>query len=283
MTYTVPDDEIVLHSGELHTAYSGDSVAFATVEDASVPVTYALKESRQLPDGLTLNANGTISGTPNEMGQFTFAVVASAANYTDREAAFTITIDPLSVRMTRNYIFEAEYTNLDDIHGWGYSGETYGTGVIVMDEYEADASNGWYVGWLYYNQTALEFQLESDMAVDNATLVLRLSAEYDELFMTDDTFLIEVNGETISYADIEILDPHGPGTTKRPFSNYTITNHLKLRAGENTIRLIVNNSKKGSGGTMYASAPMVDCIMVVSDAVVTWADGYPRLDNQPSW
>lgn len=43
-------------------------------------ITYSLKEGSSLPDGLTLNADGTITGSPEKAGTYTFTVVLTAKN-----------------------------------------------------------------------------------------------------------------------------------------------------------------------------------------------------------
>jgi beta-glucosidase len=56
-------------------------------------VTYSLADGSLLPKGLTLNSDGTISGTPTvECENYEFTVVASALGYKDRTATYTISI-----------------------------------------------------------------------------------------------------------------------------------------------------------------------------------------------
>lgn len=57
-------------------------------------VKYELK-SGSLPQGLTLEKNGTISGTPTEIGTFTFTVRMTADNYVISEEEFTLTVNKL--------------------------------------------------------------------------------------------------------------------------------------------------------------------------------------------
>ena len=53
-------------------------------------INYALKEGSSLPAGLTLSANGQISGTPTKAGVYTFSVVASADGKAGDETTFTL-------------------------------------------------------------------------------------------------------------------------------------------------------------------------------------------------
>ena len=76
-----------LAAGQAGAAYSG-SVALASGVDG---ITYSLKEGSSLPAGLTLAANGAITGTPSEAGEYTFTVVASAGGE-EAEATFTLSV-----------------------------------------------------------------------------------------------------------------------------------------------------------------------------------------------
>lgn len=189
------------------------------------------------------------------------------------------------------YTFEAENTQLTGLHddvdsglatgsagdkyGQGYSNNPAGTGLIVAEgESGANASGGYYVTSLYYNGAYLEWEITSDVAVDDAILILRLSAEYYDVTLTDDIFLVEVNGEALTFSDISITGAitDMSSMNKRPFSDYTIGN-ISLDAGKNTIRLTVNNDDKpGTTGTLNATAPMFDCIYVYSTSALTMTE-----------
>ena len=184
------------------------------------------------------------------------------------------------------YTFEAEYTQLTDLPedditaefgnkiGYGYSNNVSGLQLIQAEgDSGCEASNGYYVSSLYYNGAYLEFNITSDKEVDDAVLVLRLSSEYYDMNLTDSTFLVQVNGEDIKYGEIDLSGAitDMSSMSKRPFTDFTVSDAVHLNEGENTIRLQVNNSEKqGSTGTMNAAAPMVDCIYVDTDAVLTW-------------
>ena len=63
-------------------------------EIAAFPtIYYALKNGSRLPEGLTLTADGVVSGTPSkECKDYAFTVVASARGYRDRELTWTVSI-----------------------------------------------------------------------------------------------------------------------------------------------------------------------------------------------
>ena len=132
---------------------------------------------------------------------------------------------------------------------------------------------------LYEPNVSIDFNINSDREVSDAVLILRLSVEYYDMTFSPDNFTIRVNGKDLVYSDIElngavnVADENEFG--KRPFTNHEITLSLPLVEGNNTINLIVSNNTD-LGGTMYAEAPMIDCIYICTDAVLSWM---PEEDN----
>ena len=173
-----------------------------------------------------------------------------------------------------SYALEAEATQLtgldlnrDDANsdgskiGYGRSGEAPGTGMIAD---RADASGGKYVRGLYYYGANLEFVFTSDAAVDDATLVARLSGEFKDYALTSSDLVFEVNGQKVDYNTTINLTEDGP------FTDFTISSAVRLNAGENVIRLVVENDEKQfPDGTVYAAAPIVDCLYVNTTANLT--------------
>ncbi len=177
------------------------------------------------------------------------------------------------------YVFEAEYTDLEGRQGNGYSGNTSGVGLIGKDTSDAGASNGYYVSCLYYDGAYLTFNITSDREVSDATIVLSLSAEFDDVILTDDMYFVDVNGETYnveaSLTGAYSVTEDGEHK-KRPFTQHTIATKVHLNEGENVIELVTNNSEHMSGATMEATAPMVDCLILYTSAELTWK---PVLSN----
>ncbi|WP_144717647.1 LPXTG cell wall anchor domain-containing protein [Agrococcus jejuensis] len=81
--------DATLPSGIVGDAYS--TVIAAT--DGDQPITYALAEGSSAPAGLTLAADGTLSGTPSVSGDLALDVVASNADGDSAPATFTVRID----------------------------------------------------------------------------------------------------------------------------------------------------------------------------------------------
>ncbi len=188
----------------------------------------------------------------------------------------------LYARWYNRYTFEAENTDFEGKSGLDYSGTVSGTMLIIKDRFDAAASGHYYVTYLFYNGAFLEFHINAQEDISDAVLGLRLSTEMMSIDLTDTEFLVEVNGENLSYSSISIpLTIDGVNgysdDRKQPFSDFFITNKLSLKKGENVIRLVVNNGRQmGTSGTMYATAPMIDCIHISTDATISWSNGYPK-------
>lgn len=189
----------------------------------------------------------------------------------------------LYAKWVKENVFEAEYTELDGKLAYGYSDN--GDGPLLLVKHNAQegfvSSNGHWVASLHYQGSFLEFKINSDREVNDAALVLRLSADFYDIILSTANYEISVNGTPLTYAPIALEGAVGGDkgglTTKRPFTNHEITVNLHLVKGENTIKLTSLDSKKyGDFGSINATAPMIDCIYVNTDAVLTWN---PKLGN----
>lgn len=168
------------------------------------------------------------------------------------------------------FTFEAEHTDLTGLEGMGYSGNASGV-KMIEDGTSRKASNGKFVGWLYNEGLTLTFRVVSDKAVDNALLALSLSAEYYDITLTNSNYTVAVNGQPLRYSSIAFT---GTAEMEIPFALYLLDVPVSLQEGENVITLSVTNTEKKTG-TIYATAPMVDCIQLYSESNVTWAEGFP--------
>jgi uncharacterized repeat protein (TIGR02543 family) len=184
-------------------------------------------------------------------------------------------------------IFEAEYLDFSDFFGWGFSGNATGTDAILEDiGGEGEASNGRFVTYLYGEGITLTYNITSDRAVENATLTLRLSGEVKDFYIQalktpevieeEPVYTVKVNGQTIDYGVIGFTDVPSQSENKLlPFQDFIMSINVSLVEGENEILLITDNALL-MGGTMGATAPMVDCIKITTYAILTWE---PILDN----
>ncbi|MCD8040351.1 MAG: InlB B-repeat-containing protein [Clostridia bacterium] len=184
------------------------------------------------------------------------------------------------------YTFEAEYTNLNDEYDEprlfnGYSNNLYGEQAILTD---STASNGYCVMSAFTKGSYLYFEIESDAAITDAVLYLRLAFEYgystssstcfdgDEIgtvSLSSDQYVITVNDAQVSYSTLT-FDVSSIGADEyTAFAEYYIGN-ITLAEGTNVIRLEVNNEYKGEGGTQRAKCPVVDCMKIYSGTTLTW-------------
>lgn len=216
---------------------------------------------------------------------------------------YTLYIKPLKENK-----FEAEFTYIDEKKaGVGSSDNFSGLKLIFVDNGTASASNGYWVSGLYYNTAFIEFVITSDRDVTDAHLQLRLSAEWADMYLAPTTrnfggrdyFGFEISSalallgddggvqkDSLGYAlfneDSKLTFEYDPiaitgaitfeqsMVDKRPFTDYLMTTAFTLRKGVNVVRLTVTNSNPPYDGTMEASAPMIDCMSIFTDAVLTW-------------
>ena len=175
----------------------------------------------------------------------------------------------------RQFVLEAERTDLEGLQGAGFSGNTIGVGLICQDYDENHdnkgdfgASGGYYVDFMYRKGFTLTFEFDSDRTVDDAVLILRISNGVSwtdsPIELTDDDYLIQVNDEKVAYDGISL--PAVPlGGQRLLFSDAVRIEGIHLKAGHNTIKLITNN-EIGLGGTAFATAPIVDCIKIQNES-----------------
>lgn len=187
----------------------------------------------------------------------------------------------LYAKWLTRYTFEAEYTVLEDKRGTGVSDSGDGPGYLIRGENTlanvVNASNGFFVHKLNYNGAFLDFEIVSSKAVSDAVIELRLSPYLFNNFLSDEEYQVIVNGQKISYEGLSLTNvipetgPNGEDGYNmfRPFENYMISVSVPLQEGENTIRLLTNNTKAHEG-TFSAETPMVDCMYVYSDAILSW-------------
>lgn len=171
----------------------------------------------------------------------------------------------------KQFVMEAEYIDFTGMGGPGYSGSVTGTDMIGWDRGGAlGASNGYYVSYLYKNGQTLTFDFTSDAAVTDADIVIRISAEFYEQTFSSANYTVELNGSPLPWNEVTINGVENPA-----FIDVVIGKQLTLTEGSNTIKLITNNST-AIGGTMTASAPLVDCVKIATSANLTWM---PKTSN----
>lgn len=244
-------------------------------------VSFALNyEGASAPSVVEVNAKSPVAkpADPTRAGYvfagwFLDASAYSAYDFSQPvKKAFTLYAgwDVVGESKTKRYVFEAEYSPaILTIQGATYSGGTYGGGLLGED-YNGDfeASNGFYVHFLYLKDDNLSFELQSDAAA-KATIYMRLSAEYNSFTIDSSLYTVKVNGTSIAYNSIAFDNVPKMGAGDYPFKDYLLGAEIPLVAGKNTIEMITTNERLLEG-TATSTAPMVDCLKIKTSSTLTW-------------
>ena len=226
-----------------------------------------------------------------------------------------VELKPLFVDDLQPQVFEAELCPAitEDRGGQGMEGATYSggakgkqlvnrsfdgefkaSGAFFQEEdgtvrYATESDDkeyvfGGFVHFMYAKGDTLKWELESDAAASNVTMLIRLGAEYakpDPLTgektytFTDEEFQVKVNGEAIKYGKITMHNVPDVGDFLN-FQDFFMADNLSLKAGSNTVEMVVNNDIN-LFSTIAAAAPCVDCIKLVSTSTITWPNA--KLSN----
>ena len=142
---------------------------------------------------------------------------------------------------------------------------------------------GGFVHFMYINGDRLTWEIESDAAAENVTLFMRLSGEYGlgneyddkvSFKFTDEMFKVKVNDVALEYGEVTIANVEAK--TFINFQDYMVSASVNLKAGKNTIQMLVDNNVS-LDGTISSTAPCVDCIKLYSSSNITWNDA--QIDN----
>ena len=223
----------------------------------------------------------------------------------------------LYTKALKKNIFEAEYTNIDpNKPGVGSSDSFNGLKLVFEDNGTAGSSNGYWVSGLYYNGAFVEFVIESEKDITDGILEMHLSSEWADQYIAPtytevgdkkyQAWEIAVykaqmeNGETKKTADgytlydettkrtvdYQPIDLEGAITfsesayDKRPFDSHFMTEEFTLYKGFNVIRLTTMNNFAPFDGTMNATAPMIDNLIIYTDSELSWS---PKESNIADW
>ncbi len=226
--------------------------------------------------GETSNSNSTkpadASNTAKttEKQNTTIAPSDTTVNSTAAETSSTTTEEPGTL------VLEAEFS--PDIE-WaedypGFSGSQNGANIIVPDRTgDFQASNGFYVSYLYKYGATIGFTITSNKAC-TAKLTWRISGE----FFNNQTYTMANNSITINdipvvYAQISFTDiPSSTEGRSKPFTDKLLST-INLKEGENKLVYMTKNNN-GLGGTMSATAPIIDCFKLTDfgDAELEFSD-----------
>lgn len=142
-TLTVDAPEIVvtvpgLPSGKINADYGPVRIS---ASGGAEPYAFDLA-SGQLPEGMTLAGDGTLSGTPTEAGEFAFTVRATDRYGFEGVASTILTIDPLNLPVAQNHTLEvmAGTTGTLDLTQGATGGPFTGAAIAAHPESDAGAA-----------------------------------------------------------------------------------------------------------------------------------------------
>lgn len=157
------------------------------------------------------------------------------------------------------YVFEAEYTELEGLEGFGPSGSPIGTGLALP---VSDASNGYCVANLG-TESPITYVITSSSEV---TVTLRGVFGNNSLGSSckwnPTTFKVSVNGTELNYKEFETSKDTSGGQNFKTINLGEIT----LKEGENTIVFSVG---KNDYLNNLPVGPSIDCIKIKSTATLT--------------
>lgn len=235
---------------------------------------------------------------PIERNGYTFdGWFADAAAKTEFDFSTVITADTtVYAGWTREasdeaveYVFEAENTDLTGKNYPGLSGSAPEKAMVqnfttnIRGE-ELNASGGRYIGYQTEIGANITFRIVSDMEVNDAKIVLRLSKELVDYTFTPDNYTVELNADPLQFEPIAFTNvPSQEGASDvsncyaLPFEDFVIAENVHLDEGVNSINCTVMNSDPIAGTTILANGPLIDCIKITTTAVLNWsaADGLP--------
>ena len=245
----------------------------AVLAEGDVTITWHYN-AEGMEDTTVTKASGTRlpTETPEREGYILLDWYTDEA-LTNRFASGTKVSENLDLYAAWGKVFtlEAEYVDLSGFHGQGFSGGCDGAQAISMDKGGMNASNNVYLTYMYNTGLSVAFNFTSSEAVSNAQVILRISAEMMDITFSAADFTVAVNGQALSYADISL-------TENQEFTDFTVGTGVALNEGENTITLTTTNSK-AMAGTMYATAPIIDCIKIISTSEIVMDEHTENMDK----
>lgn len=163
------------------------------------------------------------------------------------------------------YVFETEFTYMEDVIGGGISGAAAGLNMILEN---AEASGGFYVGSTHSTKCIITYVITSD-ADTEATLRLLLANELSAMKLNPTNLIITVNDEAFEYEEFEL--PAEVKSVGKTFTQFNLGD-ISLQEGENIITFQIGPNEYCNGA---AGGPLFDAIKLTSTANLTMTE-YPE-------
>ncbi len=171
------------------------------------------------------------------------------------------------------YVFEAEDTDLTGKEGVTSSGATAETAMILFDTAGTmKASGSRYVAYLYKPNLSVDFLFACGEDISDAVISLRVASELPgEYTFSPDTYTVLLNGVPLAFEPftLKVTEEQVRGRSME-FVTVKLAENAALREGENVLQVYPSNSIAIPGTTYRAVAPMVDCLEIVTSAVLIW-------------
>jgi len=225
-------------------------------------ITYTLKSGSVLPDGLSL-VGKLITGTPTTVETKQFTIVADAEfAIAPVEATFTIEIQEPTVK---TYIYEAEYVDLTDVWGSGWSNTSTEWQMVVGDGVSTPTSNGFYVAYFVPPAGVLKFPFTSS-AAGKGKLSFSMVSEYAKDFFGVSAMLLEPDMMTLKINGVEInysVLIRGENQPTADFDEYVFLDEFDIVQGENIIEISMSEPNTYFPGRI-GGGPNVDYMKIES-------------------
>lgn len=178
--------------------------------------------------------------------------------------ALSLSVFALGETEATTYVFETEFTYMENVIGGGISGAAAGLNMIMEN---AEASNGFYVGSTHSTQCVISYVITSD-ADTEATLRVILANELSTMKVNPGIWIISVNGESFSYEEFEL--PAEVKSVGKTFTQFKLGD-ISLKEGENIISFQVGDNEYCNGA---AGGPLFDAMKLTTAADLVMTE-YP--------
>ncbi len=168
------------------------------------------------------------------------------------------------------YVFEAEYTELEGLEGLGVSGSPTGLGLVTEN---SKASNGYFVGNLG-TSSPLTFIIVSDADTTATLKIVAGSNILGNCVWNPTTLKILVNDVAVDYKEFTTDNGDDP-MDQNNFKTRKIGD-INLVAGENTIVIVAGENTYRSN---LPSAPSIDAIKLTSTAALEMVESETSHDE----
>lgn len=267
---------------------TADTTLYAVWEKLSFTVTYKYNmpgatgdfaKTANLDYGADMPKPATNPTRPGHtfVGWYTTSIGGTPADLTQKVTGSSTFFAHWQSDAVTTDTFHAEFTEFDPLEEFpGYSGAAYGAGTIATkashtglimgaNDYPTNSAKptveAHFVTYMYKKGATITFKIYASAAT-TATLSVNVASEFVTNVAVAPTganaWKVNVNGASMNYTPFTIVGELNANSTT-PFQLFTLGT-VNLKAGENVIEFVTDNTNTIIGGTTKAFAPMMDCI-----------------------